>query len=676
MRKRILSVAILLFAVTACLGAQNNKNDARPAQSIPELRQQLEKILKDTQTPGASVAIVHRDGPEWVAGVGMADVASNRPATADTLFRIGSTSKAFASLSILKLAREGKLSLDDPVRKLAPNVAFENRWEETDPVRLVHLLEHTTGWGDMHLKEYARDAPGIDLRSALEFGRASRVSRWVPDTRMSYCNTGPTVAAYIVEKVTGQRFEDYVRQNFFNPIGMKTATYFEPAPGTATTLYHGDGKTPYRYWNIIYRPAGSINASANDMAPYVQFYLNRGTVNGAVVTPAADIDRMESPSTTWAAKDGLKSGYGLSNYWAIQDGFVYHGHNGGVEGGLTEMAYMPEYGVGYFYSINSGNGDAFSKVSKAIRNYATLKLSKPVVPPAVPLPSDAADYAGWHEPTTIRPELMHFLVRLLGLARVQFPDGEMIIRRMNGTQTFVPVSGRQFRYLPKDGAPEPVATVALLTPRDKHFIEAGGTLMRIPTWLAMAQVGLIGFFVLAVIAIAVYAPVWLIGGLIRQRRRPAERAMRIYPLAAVLSFVAFLVTFTLNSSDAISRFGNLTFSSAMLFVTTLVFAASVIMGAWTTATARGEGVRRWVRWFSGVVSIALIWSARVNPAESMGLFLSLSLFLLFPEDRASSSLGRFERRLISLIFAGRNRIIMIRRELPLTVIASPVEPVA
>lgn len=90
----------------------------------------------------------------------------------------------------------------------------------------------------------------------------------------------------------------------------------------------------------------------------------------------------------------------------------------------------------------------------------------------------------------------------------------------------------------------------------------------------------------------------------------------------------------------------------------------------------------WIRFltFAGGQSvderIALIWSDPVNPAESMGLFLSLSLFLLFPEDRASSSLGRFERRLISLIFAGRNRIIMIRRELPLTVIASPVEPVA
>jgi hypothetical protein len=75
-------------------------------------------------------------------------------------------------------------------------------------------------------------------------------------------------------------------------------------------------------------------------------------------------------------------------------------------------------------------------------------------------------------------------------------------------------------------------------------------------------------------------------------------------------------------------------------------------------------------------AIGLIWSDRVNTAKSVGLFLWLSLLLSFPEDRASSSRSSFERRLISLIFAGRNRIIMIRRELPLTVIASQVEPVA
>ena len=424
---------------------------------------------------------------------------------------------------------------------------------------------------------------------------------------MSYCNTGPTVAAYIVEKVTGQRFEDYVQQNFFNPIGMKKATYFAPPAGTGTTLYHGDGKSPYPYWNIIYRPAGSINASANDMAPYVQFYLNRGTVNGAVVTPAEDIDRMEVPATTWAAKEGLKAGYGLSNYWAIMDGFVYHGHNGGVEGGLTELAYMADSGVGYFFSINSGNGDAFGKVSKAIRNYITLKLQRPPVPAEGAPPADAADYTGWYEPTAVRPELMHFLVRLLGLSRVQFRDGKMAISGMNGTETFVPVSGRQFRYLPKDGPPEPVATAALLAPNSEgRFIYAGVPLQRVPTALALAEMGLAGFFVLALAAILVYAPVWIIGGFFKRRRRPAERAMRIYPLIALLSLIAFVVTFMLSGNDLLTRFGNLTVWSATCCLSSIAFAAATIMGAWSAAMARPEGVRRWVRWFSAVVSVALL----------------------------------------------------------------------
>ena len=102
---------------------------------------------------------------------------------------------------------------------------------------------------------------------------------------MAYCNAGPAAAAYVVEKITGQRFEDFVQQNLFNPIGMKTATYFEPARGTATTLYHPDGRTPFPYSHIIMRPAGAINASANDMAAYLQFYLNRGAVNGKASRP-------------------------------------------------------------------------------------------------------------------------------------------------------------------------------------------------------------------------------------------------------------------------------------------------------------------------------------------------------------------------------------------------------
>ena len=609
--KRILS--IFLFAVFAsnCFAADKDKPEPKPAQSIPELQQQLEKILQETHTPGAFVAIVHRDGPEWVAGLGKADVASGRATTPETLFRIGSTSKAFTALSILLLVDQGKLSLNDPVHKLAPEVWFENRWESSDPVRMVNVLEHTTGWDDMHLREYAKDAPpDMTLRQALDYDHHSRISRWPPSTRMSYCNSGPPVAAYIIEKLTGQKFEDFVQQNLFNPIGMKTATYFPPPAGTATTLYHPDGKTPYPYWNIIYRPAGSINASAQDMAAYVQFYLNRGSVNGVQVVPAADIDRMETPTTTWAAQQGLKAGYGLYNYWNIQNGFVYHGHNGGVEGGLTEMGYMPDFGVGYSYSINTSNGQTFERFSKAIRAYITLRLQKPALPPVAALPANAPDYAGWYEPDSPRVELMHFLERLLGVSFVRFENGKLFFRNLGGwNETFLPVAGVQFRYVPKKESPDPVATAELLTPNPEgRFIQVGGgeTMKKIPAWFAILEIALTAFVVLSIVSIVIYAPFWILGGLSKKRRRPAERAMRIWPLIAVLSMATVVGIFIACGDDLITRLGNRTPWSIGIFLATIAFAVASVASALASWSAPGAAVRLGVRRFSIIVTTALL----------------------------------------------------------------------
>lgn len=610
--KWIIRALFLFLFIPLCLAADKKDEKPKPAQSIDELRQQLEKILKDSHVPGISIAIVHKDGPEWVAGLGKADVATGRDVTPATLFRIGSTSKAFTSLSILMLADQGKVSLNDPVHSLAPEVWFSNRWEASDPIRIVNLLEHTTGWDDLHLREYAKQAPdSMTLREGLDYDHHSRTSRWPPGTRMAYCNSGPPVAAFIVEKISGQRFEDFVQQNLFTPMGMKTATYFESAPGTATTLYHDDGKTPYAYWHILLRPAGSINASANDMAAYVQFYLNRGAAGGKQIVPASDIDRMEIPETTWAAKDGMKTGYGLSNYWSIEDGFVYHGHDGGVEGGLTDMSYMPNYDVGYFFSINSGNGDAFEKIAKAIRAYITSKLQRPDVPTAAPLPANAADYAGWYEPDSPRVEMTHFIERLAGLTHFHFVDGKLLQRGLGSwNEIYVPVTGAQFRHVSKKDPPDPVPSLELLTPNGEgRFIEAGVTMKQIPAALAVSEILLTLFVVLSIAAIVVYAPFWILGGLSRRRRRPAERGMRLWPLVAVLSLVAFVGIFMACSSDLIDRLGNRTIWAEALFLTTILFAAAVLVSLVSWLRAPQDRVRPSVRTFSRIVILALLIAA-------------------------------------------------------------------
>jgi CubicO group peptidase (beta-lactamase class C family) len=603
------SLVLVSLLATLCF-AEKKDDTPKPAQSIEELRQQIEKVLQDTHTPGMSIAIVHRDGSEWIAGLGKADVAGNRAATADTLFRIGSTSKAFVSLAILKLVNEGRLSLGDPVRKLAPEVRFENRWEATDPVRVVHLLEHTTGWDDVSLREFAKNAPGIGLREALDYDPRSRVSRWRPGTRMAYCNSGPVVAAYIVEKITGERFEDYVQQNFFGPIGMKTATYFQPALGIATTLYHSDGKTPFPYWNVIDRPAGSINASAKDMANYVLFYLNRGAVNGVQVMPPTSIERMESPTSTWAAKDGMKNGYGLGNYWTIDQGFVFHGHNGGLAGARAEMMYMPDYGVGFFYALNTARFGAYQQTGKLIRAYITRKLERPPVPPVAAMPANATQYTGWYEPASSRNEMLRFLERLLGLNRVRFEDGKLLLSSLTGIDdVYLPVVGGQFRYVPTKDPAEPAARLDLLSPNaDGQIIQLGmdATLKRIPGWLAITEITLTLFVALALVSVLVYAPFWILGGLSKKRRRPAERRMRLWPLVAALSLVSFFAVFVLTIDDLISQLGNLTAWSAAVFLSTIIFAvASVASGVVLWRVPKQE-VRASVRTYSTVVTVALL----------------------------------------------------------------------
>src|SRR5690606_30430898 len=220
------------------------------------------QLHQDSANTAVGIALVDRGELVWLDADGMANIEHQVPATSDSLFRIGSTSKMFTALAVLKLAEEGRLDLNAPLRELAPEIEFHNPWEDEHPVRLVHLLEHTTGWHDTSLTEYAHNDPSpAQLQGVIHDFPQARQSRWAPGTRMAYCNTGTGVASYIVEKITGVPFEEYIQREFFNPLGMNTATYFLPA-NTVNTLAQPYIKDKAQdYWHIIYRAAGAVNAS-------------------------------------------------------------------------------------------------------------------------------------------------------------------------------------------------------------------------------------------------------------------------------------------------------------------------------------------------------------------------------------------------------------------------------
>lgn len=612
-----LFISVFSFFAVAC-SSQIITENKNTAQTIEALQIQLEDVLKEMHVPGMSIAIVRRDGPEWIAALGKADLDNDRQATAATLFRIGSISKGFVSLAILMLVEEGKLSLEDPLQKLAPEVWFGNQWENSNPVRLVHLLENTTGWDEMHLSEFAKDPGTMSFFDRLDYRHTSRISRWCPGTRMSYCNSGFAVAAYIVEKIVGRTFEEYIDQYFFKPIGMQTATYLQPTSELSTVLYHSDGKTSLPYWNILYPSIGSINASANDMANYLLFYLNRGNIHGKQIISATLFNRIEFPSSTWAAQEGLRLGYGLSNYSTIHDGFVYHGHNGVIPGGLTTLAYLPNEGIGYFYSLNSGNRKAFKKVGQIVRAYITSRLQKPPIPQVASLSENTILYSGWYEPDSPRIELLSFLERLIGMSYIHFEDNKLIINSLSEKSTFLPVTDHQFRYIPVNESQDAEPTLMLLEPNNEgKFIQLNlglrsaslnVTLKHIPTWFAMFKIIIVAFVLLAFLSILIYAPFWIFQALIKKNCHHSELYIRLWPLVAVLSLISIVVICMLTNMDAdgIWRLGNLTVWSFPLFLATIVFACSSIASVIALLKACKGNVRSTIRIFSTMTAIALL----------------------------------------------------------------------
>ena len=596
--------ATLLCLSILTAGFVSAKEEKEPAPtSLQELEKEIRKVMAEKHVPGVSIAIVNRERVLWYGPLGLADVAAKRPVTADTLFRIGSTTKGFVSLSVLQLVERGRLQLEDPVHKWAPEVEFTNPWESTNPIRIVNVLEHTTGFDDIALREYAHNEPDpIGLRDALALNPKTRKSRWRPGTRMSYCNSGPPIAAYVVEKITGQTFEDYVQKNLFDPLQMSTASYFltPKVEQSLTKLYRGDGTTTYPYWHISMRPSGSINASAREMGNYVQMYLNRGAFNGQPIVQTASLERMERPESTYAARAGIKTGYGLSNYATPYKSFIFHGHNGGVEGGLTEMSYLPEQGVGFIMMMNSGDGSAYTRINNMIRSYLIRDFPKPALPAGANIPAEfPAKYDGWYEPISPRVQMLQFLERLAGMARVQVTDNKIEMKSLGRTREFVGVQDLLFRE-----KETPLPTIAMIPDAEEGIVIQGmsSTFRRIPTAQAILQIVLPILVLLLMASSVLFAVVWIPRKIFGRMREVPRLRVRAIPLIAVLSLAAF-VFLMLYGTDNIMLLGRVTWLSLTIFALTLLFALASLWGL-ILAVREWKRLRRSVAIHSLLVAVA------------------------------------------------------------------------
>ena len=612
MNSHFLLFKIILIVISSLIFSPifAEQEETQPSNLI-ELKAAITKLVKEKEIPAVGIAMVDKNGPVWIGAIGKANKEHNITADENTLFRIGSTSKMFVSLSVLKLVEQGKLSLADKVSDLAPEIAFKNQWQATNPIRIVHLLEHTTGWDDFHLSEFAHNDPTpATLKQGLDFHPHSRTSRWQPGSRMSYCNSGPAVAAYIVEKITGQDFEHYVKNNFFDPIGMKDATYrlSDDVKARGATLY-ANSVEPQAYWHLLMRPSGAINASVKDMAKFLEFYINRGLVKGQQVISRASLNRMESVKSTSAAKAGQQTGYGLSNYTSQHKSWVYREHNGGIVGGLSQFAYLPSAKLGHVILINSDDFSTFREISKLIRDYETRNLDVKVVSNNIDVTAEHKKIVGFYYPINPHQQASYFLERVFNVQKLWFDGNKLVHKALLGGEAvyYYPVTTDLYKS-EKTGLISLSQVNDPLAGRVVHahntFINALNIVLK-PTssFLVYSQLTIAGLWGFVIISAILFFLVWIVRKIRGKISSGATIIIRLWPLLAGVSVIFTVLLFTQGVNTPFKSFGEPTVFSIGIMLSTITFAIFAILGVYTSIKERRTKMNRGTYWHSTLSSI-------------------------------------------------------------------------
>lgn len=537
--KQLFLTLILLSA--AVFPATADASADAPPQSIEDLRVQIGNALESAEgEPSAGLALIENGDAVWRGGVGVADPGTDRPADATTHYRIGSISKMFVAMAVMQQVERGRLSLEASVAELAPELPVRNRWGKTDPIKVVHLLEHTAGFDDMHYRNWlAREnRPLAEIMQDLD---AELVTRWRPGLWHAYSNPGYAVAAYLVEKSSGVPFEDYVNRELLAPLGMtETLWNAEGAGLSLATGYEKNGE-PAQWQRLKLRVAGALISTPDDMAKLAAFLVSRGRTAPGVLTEASLL-RMERAETTASARAGLTFAYGLGNYTRQVSNLAFHGHDGSLPGYLSTILYSPEHDVALAVMVATSDYDVFARVRGLTASYLLRNVDTPeegafdagaVVDPA---------NNGYYFPVNPQNSLWGGLARTMNGAKLS-AQGD----RYRFAPPLMPFAAIEYFPMPDGQFRDPGKALATgvfvtdddgrrgLTDIDTAYVRGSWASVALPQYgVAVAM-----FLMLSSLLFALaWAPRLLFGGV----RNIDHLTVRAWPLLATLVFAAAIAT--------------------------------------------------------------------------------------------------------------------------------------
>lgn len=378
---------------------------------------------------GGVISVV-KDGKLLFAhGYGYADLKARTPVSPEnTLFRPGSTSKLFTWTAVMQQVEQGKLDLDHDVNDY---LDFKVPSRDGKPVTLRQIMTHTAGFEDTARGLLPRKAEDVNLERYLKTHIPARI--FPPGEIVAYSNYGCGLAGYIVQRVSGEGFDDYVQKHIFEPLGMHHSSFAMPLPPTLAPLMAkgyksaSDGK-PQPFELVDPAPAGALSSSATDMANFMIAQLQGGRFGDTRILQQATADLMHSPQHT--AAPGL-AGFDLGFYQEDRNGQRIIGHGGDTVVFHSDLHLLLDANVGIFMSFNSA-GDAGSAhvVRKAIfQAFLDRYFPKEAPAPATvsTAKADAARVAGWYQASRRNDSALRMLY-LLGQVNVAAkPDGTLAV---------------------------------------------------------------------------------------------------------------------------------------------------------------------------------------------------------------------------------------------------------
>jgi CubicO group peptidase (beta-lactamase class C family) len=311
--------------------------------------------IKQDDIAGAVVAAVKDGQVIFAKGYGYSDVKAKKPVSPeDTLFRVGSISKLFTWTSVMQLVQAGKIDLDADIRQYLDFPVDEHLGKIT----MRDLMTHTPGF-DESIKGLISEN-NAHMRSLGDYLKTHAPDQiFAPGTTGAYSNYGAGLAGYIVQRVSGQPFDDYVEQHIFQPLGMTHASFRQPLPANLEPLMSqgfqlgSGGPKPFELVNPA--PAGALAISAMDITHFMIAHLQDGTYNGAQILDPVTVKEMHSRQY---APDPHVNGMCLGFYEDSRNGHRVIAHGGDTIYFHSDLHLILDADVGLFVSFNSaGRGE-------------------------------------------------------------------------------------------------------------------------------------------------------------------------------------------------------------------------------------------------------------------------------------------------------------------------------